>query len=227
MTSKTEVDYNKTAGCSSLLLLLLPCPRPAPAPSPPPLHHFALRRLASRQHSLFVHWAAKNFTLTLLSGHQAVCAYFPIPLLQLAPLHCSRSRSCSCSSHNWGQVSVWALLEIYSWLWRLSGRESEIDRQCGGWRRASYAIFGLLTIPLCCCSCWALFSLLSLSFLAVVVLHRRVRNSVNLARNVQKLSALQAAAIKRREQGEERKRAGQRSANQDKEKRAQRRRVFY
>lgn len=85
MTSKTEVDYNKTAGCSSLLLLL-PCPRPAAAPSSPPLHHFTLQRLASRQHSLFVHWAAKNFTLTLLSGHQAVCAYFPIPLLQLAPL---------------------------------------------------------------------------------------------------------------------------------------------
>lgn len=29
--------------------------------------------------STFFDWAGKNFTLTLLSGHQAVCAYFPSP----------------------------------------------------------------------------------------------------------------------------------------------------
>lgn len=75
-TTKPQATLLSSSFCSTAhCLLLLPYPPLVP-----------LRQLASRQHSLFVHWAAKNFTLTLLSGHQAVCAYFPIPLFQLSPL---------------------------------------------------------------------------------------------------------------------------------------------
>lgn len=100
-TGGGAVDFQNRSRVQQNHRLPTPALLPAAAPAPPPCSSLLpWLRLATRQHSLFVHWAAKNFTLTLLSGHQAVCAYFlryspspPVPLVLAVAVS-----SCSCIS---------------------------------------------------------------------------------------------------------------------------------
>jgi len=122
----------------------------------------------------FFYWAGKNFTLTLLSGHQAVCAYFPLP-------------KSSCSSWNWATFGsglglssgseFWLgfFSEIHSWNCSSERLQDFLEA-----RGASYAILGLLTIRFCR---WSLSFCTSLSIyrrLFLAALPCEVRNSVNL-----------------------------------------------